>query len=57
MDLVDSDDAVVAIDQEYAKRRADLEWATDHRRRASHGQSVVQMRQEEVFKNVLGAQQ
>ena len=53
MDLVDSDDAVVAIDREYARRKADLEWATDHRRRANHGQTTVLMRQEEVFKLLL----
>jgi len=54
MDLVERDNAVVVIDQEYARRRADLEWATDHRRRANHGQTIVQMRQEDVFKNVTG---
>jgi hypothetical protein len=56
-ELVDSDDAVVAIDQEYARRKADLEWATDHRRRASHGQNTVLMRQEEVLRQVTGVMQ
>ena len=56
-ELVESDDTVVAVDQEYAKRKADLEWAIDHRRRASHGQSMVMARQEEVFRHALGSLQ
>ena len=51
--LVGSDDAVVAIDQEYAKRAADLEWVVDHRRRAVSGQSTVLVRQEEIFKHLV----
>jgi ElaB/YqjD/DUF883 family membrane-anchored ribosome-binding protein len=55
--LVSSDDAVVAIDRERDKLRADLEWVTDHGRRASVGQSTVLMRQEEVFGHVVEARQ
>lgn len=51
--LVGSDDAVIAIDQEYARRAADLEWVVDRRRRAVSGQSTVLVRQEEIFKRLV----
>jgi hypothetical protein len=54
-ELVDSDDAVVAIDEQYARVKSDLEWIVDHRRRAATGQSTVLMRQEEVFNRLMGA--
>lgn len=52
-ELVDSDDLVVALDQEYARRKADLEWVIDHRRQANRGRSTIMARQEEVFKLLL----
>jgi len=54
-ELVDSDDIVVAIDEQYARLKSDLEWVMDHRRRAATGQSTVLMRQEEVFNRLMGA--
>jgi hypothetical protein len=51
--LVNSDEAVVAIDQQYARLKSDFDWVEDHRRRAGTDQSTVLMRQEEVFTGML----
>jgi hypothetical protein len=53
IDILNNDDAVIAIDDQYAKLKSDLEWVADHRRRADSGKSTVRMRQEEVFKHLL----
>jgi uncharacterized protein YhaN len=52
-ELVNSDDAVAAIDEQYTRLKSDLEWVMDHRRRADTGQSTVLVRQEEILKHLL----
>ena len=52
-ELVESDDAVVAIDRRRADLQSDLEWVADHRRRAMGGQSDVLARQQEVLKHLM----
>lgn len=54
-DLLEGDEAVVAIDEQRAVLQSGLEWVTDRRRRASRDEAAVLVRQEEVFKGLVEA--